>query len=126
MQAHFRQRRLRPMAIHAAQAEGLPIRWRPGRGGSAEFANPEGVDVLLEGNSFATVHSPHVDHLHNGRLSGALVLPPVAPERHDCVTVGDELLGHHREVIADFPESHEHPFEHCLRTAKEFGELRGL
>ena len=126
MQAHFRQRRLRPMAIHAAQAEGLPIRWRPGRGGSAEFANPEGVDVLLEGNSFATVHSPHVDHLHNGLLSGTLVLPPVAPERHDCVTVGDELLGHHREVIADFPESHEHPFEHCLRTAKEFGELRGL
>jgi hypothetical protein len=31
------------------------------------------------------------------------VLPPVAPERHDCVTVGDELLGHHGEVIARFP-----------------------
>src|ERR1039458_7630384 len=61
-----------------------------GGGGSAEFANPEGVDVLLEGNSFATVHSPHVDHLHNGWLSRALVLPPVVPERHDCVTVGDE------------------------------------
>ena len=59
--------------------------------------------MLLEGNSFETVHSPHVDHLHNGLLSGTLVLPPVAPERHDCVTVGDELLGHHGEVIARFP-----------------------
>jgi hypothetical protein len=60
--------------------------------------------VLLEGNSFGTVHGPHVDHLHNGRFSGTFVLPPVAPERHDCLTVGDEPLGHHGEAIADFPE----------------------
>ena len=65
---------------------------------SAELANLEGVDVLLEGNSLATVHGPHVDHLHDGRFPGTLVLPPVAPERHDCLTVGDELLGHHGEV----------------------------
>jgi hypothetical protein len=55
--------------------------------GSAELANLEGVDVLLEGNSFAAVHGPHVDHLHSGGFSGTLVLPRVAPERHDCVTV---------------------------------------
>jgi hypothetical protein len=28
-----------------------------------------------------------VDHLHSGGFSGTLVLPRVAPERHDCVTV---------------------------------------
>ena len=61
--------------------------------------------MLLEGNSFAAVHGPHVGHLHNGRFSGTLVLPPVAPERHDGLTVGDELLGHHGEGVADFPES---------------------
>jgi hypothetical protein len=31
-----------------------------GGGGSAELANLERVDVLLEGNSFAAVHGPHV------------------------------------------------------------------
>jgi hypothetical protein len=54
------------------------------------------------------------------------VLPPVAPEQHDCVTVGDELLGYHREVIADFPESHEHPFEHCLRTDVRASEWKSV
>ncbi len=43
--------------------------WRPGGGGSAELANLEGVDVLLEGNRFAVVEGPHVDHLHSGRLT---------------------------------------------------------
>jgi hypothetical protein len=65
-----------------------------GGGGSAELANLEGVDVLLEGNGFAAVHGPHVGHLHDDRFSGTLVLPPVAPERHDGLTVGDELVGH--------------------------------
>ena len=42
--------------------------------------------MLLEGNSFAAVHGPHVNHLHHGRFPGILVLPPVAPERHDFGT----------------------------------------
>ncbi len=45
---------------------GPPIRSRPRRGGSAEFANPDGVDVLLEGNSLATAKGPDMDHLHRG------------------------------------------------------------
>lgn len=99
-----------------ARVQGLIEQAGPVRGDSAEFANLEGVDVLLEGNSFASVHGPHVGHLHKGRLSGALVLPAVGPEHHNCVALGDELLGHDREAFADFPESHEHPFEDRLRT----------
>src|SRR5664280_292949 len=105
---------------------GLPLGWRPERGGSAEFANLDGVDVLLEGDSFAAVHGPHMDHLHYGRLSGALVLPLVAPDGHDGVTVGDELLGHRREVIADLPGSYEHSFEHRLRTDVRASEWKSV
>ena len=132
---------LKRNAIHGSREPpryarpGTVLRCRPrvgrsggvqGGGGSAELANLEGVDVLLEGNSLATVHGPHVDHLHNGRFSGTLVLPPVAPERHDCLTVGDELLGHHGEVIADFPEPHEHSFEHRLGTDVRASEWKSV
>ena len=30
------------------------------------------------------------------------------------MALGDELLGQHREVVADLPETHEHAFEHGL------------
>jgi hypothetical protein len=43
-----------------------------GLAASAELANLEGVDVLLEGNGFAAVHGPHVNHLHHGRFPGIL------------------------------------------------------
>src|SRR6516162_1365139 len=92
------------------------MRSRPRRSGSAEFANPKGVDVLLKGNRLATVNGPYVNHLHRGWRSGTLVLPRVVPEHHDGVTVGDELVGYRCKLIADLPDPHEHAFKHCLRA----------
>jgi hypothetical protein len=57
--------------------------------------------VLLEGNSLAAVHGPHVNHLHHGRLPGTLVLPPVAPERHDRLTISDERVNAARWEVDD-------------------------
>jgi hypothetical protein len=37
-------------------------------------------------------------------------------ERGNRVTVGDELLGHHRELVTDLPEAHEHAVHHGLRA----------
>ena len=62
--------------IHAVQADVCRSGGVAGGGGSASLARSDGVDVLLEGDSFATVQSPYVDHLHNGLFSGTLVLPP--------------------------------------------------
>ena len=62
------------------------------------------------------IQNPHVDHRRNGWLSSVLVPSSVAPERHDWLTVGDELLGHHSEIIADCPSRMNTPFDYSLRT----------
>ena len=54
------------------------------------------------------------------------MLPRVVPERHDGVTVGDVLVGHHREVIADLTEPHEHAFQHVLRADVGTGEREAV
>ena len=82
--------------------------------------------MLLEGNNLAAVQRQHVSHLHNSWISGSLVLPHVVPKCHDGVTIGEELFGHHGEVITDFPESHKHPFEHSLRTDVRASERKPI
>jgi hypothetical protein len=67
--------------------------------------------VLLEGNRHTPIHRPYVCHLHDCRLSGALVLPNVSSEHHHSVTICDELFGRHRIVIADFAESRRSPLD---------------
>ena len=87
--------------------------------------------MLLERGGFAVAERPDLGHLHRGRRSGVLVLPREVPDRHDGVTVGNELLGHHREVVTDLSETHEDVLEHPLgaddgagdRVAVGFGPL---
>ena len=44
------------------------------------------------------------------------MLPAVVPECNDCVTVSDDLIGHGREPVTDFPKTHEHTFQDGLRA----------
>ena len=39
-----------------------------------------------------------------------------AGESYDCVTFSDDLVGHDRELVADFPKAREHTFQHGLRA----------
>jgi len=78
---------------------------------SAEFSNPDGVDVLLKCCELAISNGPYVSDFHYGRLSGDLVFPGVIAKSHHGVILSDDLVGNRGELIADlFVGSHHGPF----------------